>query len=79
MSKLVPFFILCLFLALASAGCVYRHYLGMRGPSIHQHPDSHQDAREDAECLQCHRPGPNPLGPPTNHPHFKGCLKCHNS
>jgi hypothetical protein len=65
--------------ALVASGCVYRHYLGMHGPSIQQNPETHQGVRDDAQCLACHHPERNPVGPPTNHPQFKGCLKCHNS
>ena len=28
--------------------------------------------------LICHHPDRDPNGPPTSHPQFKGCLKCHN-
>ena len=40
--------------------------------------DIHKGVTEDKECLKCHHPEMNPEGPPTNHPHFTGCLKCHN-
>ena len=33
---------------------------------------------EDYECLECHHPDKDPEGPPTTHPNFTGCLKCHN-
>lgn len=77
MSKILPLSLVCLCLVLIAPGCAYRHYLGMRGPSILPYPDSHQGIREDAQCLQCHHPDRNPTGPPTSHPQFKGCLKCH--
>jgi hypothetical protein len=64
-------------LALVS-GCAYGHYLGMHGPSIQARPEVHVNVSSDAECLQCHHPDKNPSGPPTSHPQFKGCLKCHN-
>jgi hypothetical protein len=60
------------------AGCAYRHYLGLHGPSIQRSPDIHEGVREDAECLACHHPERDPQGPPTTHPQFTGCLKCHN-
>jgi len=66
--------IICLFLG----GCAYRYYLGMHGPSIKSFPDTHQGITEDRDCLDCHDPGQNPTGPPTTHPQFTGCLKCHN-
>lgn len=64
--------------ALSGAGCAYRYYLGMHGPSIRLSPQVHQGFREDSECLSCHRPGRNPQGPPTTHPTFVGCFKCHS-
>jgi len=60
------------------SGCAYRYYLGMHGPSIKQFPDVHQGVTEDQECLSCHDPVGDPSGPPTTHPQFTGCLKCHN-
>jgi hypothetical protein len=59
-------------------GCAYRHYLGMHGPSIRSFPDVHAGVTEDAQCLECHHPDRNPVGPPTSHPQFVGCLKCHD-
>ncbi len=59
-------------------GCAYRHYLGFHGPSIKYYPDMHEDVVEDHECLECHHPDKDPSGPPTSHPNFTGCLKCHN-
>ena len=64
-------------LALCS-GCAYRYYLGMHGPSIKVFPDVHRGVTEDRECLACHDPALDPTGPPTSHPRFTGCLKCHN-
>ena len=60
------------------SGCAYRYYLGMHGPSMQQSPGIHEGVTQDADCLNCHRPGPDPTGPPTSHPGFTGCLKCHN-
>lgn len=59
-------------------GCAYRYYLGMHGPSIRNSPDVHEGVTEDSECLECHHPERDPTGPATTHPHFTGCLKCHN-
>ena len=59
-------------------GCAYRYYLCLHGPSIKLHPDQHEDVAQDNECLECHDPNNDPEGPPTSHPHFIGCLKCHN-
>jgi hypothetical protein len=67
----------CMVLVLFS-GCAYRYYLGMHGQSVKAFPDVHQGVTEDRDCLSCHHPGRNPTGPPTSHPHFTGCLKCHN-
>ena len=63
---------------LASGGCAYRYYLGMHGPSIQLYPQIHSDVKADEACLECHHPARNPSGPPTTHPQFTGCLKCHN-
>ena len=60
------------------AGCAYRHYMGMHGPSIRSTLDIHEGITEDHECLECHHPDRDPVGPPTSHPQFTGCLKCHN-
>ena len=59
-------------------GCTYRYYLGFHGPSIKLNPEQHEDVTQDKECLECHDPKNDPEGPPTSHPHFTGCLKCHN-
>jgi hypothetical protein len=59
-------------------GCAYRYYLGMHGPSIKLFPETHQGITEDTDCLGCHHPDENLEGPPTSHPDFTGCLKCHN-
>lgn len=59
-------------------GCAYRYYLGFHGPSIQRFPDVHEGVREDADCLACHNPDQDPVGPPTSHPQFTGCLKCHD-
>jgi hypothetical protein len=65
-------------LTLLGSGCAYRYYLGMHGPSIRAFPNVHAGVAEDEECLACHHPDRNPVGPPTSHPEFTGCLKCHN-
>jgi len=59
-------------------GCAYRHYLGFHGPSIKARSEVHAGVVEDRDCLRCHHPDRDPSGPPTSHPNFKGCLKCHN-
>ena len=59
-------------------GCAYRHYIGLHGPSMKAFPEIHSGVTKDQECLECHHPDRNPEGPPTSHPHFTGCLKCHN-
>lgn len=76
MRKLFTFIILVSLVFLC--GCAYRHYLGMHGASIKLSPDIHEGATEDDQCLECHDPENDPVGPPTSHPDFKGCLKCHN-
>jgi hypothetical protein len=68
----------CLALCLVAGGCAYRHYLGVHGPSIRRFPEIHAGARLDEECLACHHPDRDPAGPPTSHPRFRGCLKCHD-
>jgi predicted CXXCH cytochrome family protein len=59
-------------------GCSYRHYLGLHGPSIRLYPEQHEGLTEDEECLECHDPENGTGDPPTSHPNFTGCLKCHN-
>ena len=59
-------------------GCTYRYYLGFHGPSIQLHPEQHEGVTQDKECLECHDAKNDPEGPPTSHPQFTGCLKCHN-
>ena len=59
-------------------GCDYRYYLGFHGPSIKLYPEDHEGVVQDNECLECHDPNNDPDGQPTSHPHFTGCLKCHN-
>jgi len=39
---------------------------------------AHQSVIEDSECLSCHHPDRDPVGPRTTHPNFVGCFKCHN-
>jgi hypothetical protein len=58
-------------------GCGYKAYLGMHGTSVRLHPDIHKSVIKDSECLECHNPD-NPKGPPTPHPNFTGCIKCHD-
>ena len=58
-------------------GCTYRYYLGFHGPSTKRYPEIHQGVTQDSQCLGCHQPDKNPIGPPTSHPGFTGCLKCH--
>ena len=70
--------VMALIFSILNFGCAYRHYMGLHGPSIKSFPDVHEGVTEDNECLQCHHPDRDPEGPPTNHPHFTGCLKCHN-
>ncbi|OQX14459.1 MAG: hypothetical protein BWK76_14670 [Desulfobulbaceae bacterium A2] len=60
------------------SGCAYRYYLGMHGPSIRAFADVHQGAAQDKQCLECHDPKGDLSGPPSPHPQFTGCLKCHN-
>ena len=72
------FKLLLILLASTLIGCAYRHYMGVHGPSIKGHPDIHAGIATDQECLECHHPAKKPQGPPTSHPQFTGCLKCHN-
>ena len=67
-----------LLLIVSSSGCAYRYYLGMHGPSIRNSPEIHLDVKEDEQCLECHNPDTPTEAPPTDHPHFKGCLNCHD-
>ena len=59
-------------------GCTYRYYLGFHGPSIQFYPEEHEGVTRDKECLECHDPKNDSEGPPTSHPQFTGCIKCHN-
>ena len=65
-----------------SAGCTFRHYLGLHGPSMRNFPDAHDPAiTQDSQCLSCHSPQNAAAGsgaPATTHPGFAGCLKCHS-
>ncbi|MFH0726181.1 MAG: cytochrome c3 family protein [Pseudomonadota bacterium] len=70
--------VLLFLLATTFIGCAYRHYMGFHGPSIKRRPDIHAGITKDQECLECHHPDKSPQGPPTSHPRFAGCLKCHN-
>lgn len=70
--------IIAIALTITLAGCAHRYYLGFHGPTIKAHPDIHNGFTKDAECLGCHGEGDESKGPPTSHPQFKGCLKCHN-
>lgn len=74
-TKFLLFPVLGLFLL---GGCAYQHFLGLHGPSIRNLPDVHQGASEDGACLSCHHPENELAAPSTSHPHFNGCLKCHN-
>ena len=76
--KIVKRIIICSMALVVLGGCAVRHYLGMHGPSIRNTPEVHEGVTEDTECLGCHHPDRNPVGPPTSHPEFTGCLKCHN-
>lgn len=69
---------ICCVVVIGFSGCAYRHYLGIHGPSMKAFPDIHQGLTEDQDCRGCHDPGQNPTGPPSSHPLFTGCLKCHN-
>jgi len=71
--------ILVSMLTLSVLGCSgYGAYLGLHGKSIQLHPDVHDSSMtEDSQCLECHHPD-HAEGPPTPHPGFTGCLKCHN-
>jgi len=77
MKRMIRILFLILWLT-TLAGCAYRHYMGFHGPSIRLHPDIHEGVTEDRQCLECHHPDRNPVGPPTSHPQFTGCIKCHN-
>ena len=77
MKKCALFVIFC-GLMLVMISCVSRHYLGLHGPSIKRYPEVHEGVTDDEECLECHHPDKEPAGPPTTHPNFTGCLKCHN-
>ncbi len=76
--KTIKYFILGTLVLAVVSGCAYRYYLGMHGPSIRNSPEVHEGVIEDSECLECHHPERDPEGPPTTHPKFVGCLKCHN-
>ncbi len=70
--------ILAVAFSITLAACAHRYYLGFHGPTIKTFPDIHRAVVEDDECLGCHGDGDQSQGPPTSHPQFKGCLKCHN-
>ncbi len=76
--KAIKWMVLILVIFVNLSGCAYRYYMGMHGPSIKATMDIHEGVVEDRACLECHHPEMDPEGPPTTHPHFKGCLKCHN-
>mgnify|MGYP000847458610 CR=1 FL=1 len=78
MKKRFRLMAMCCLLAFLCAGCAYRYYVGMHGPSVKQYPEVHTTATLDEECLKCHHPDRDPEGPATTHPGFTGCLKCHN-
>ncbi len=74
--KIRPFFLLML-ICLTSGCYGYGAYMGLHGNSIRLHPDVHDGIIKDSQCLGCHHPNA-PEGPPTPHPTFSGCIKCHN-
>ena len=75
--KMVITIILFFFMSACAIPGLY--YLGFHGPSINLTPDSHDGGGDDMECLDCHGPdAEDPEIPPTTHPGFHGCLKCHN-
>lgn len=59
------------------SGCAY---WGFHGKSVKRFPEFHEGITEDVECLSCHHPenAKDEQAPPTPHPGFTGCLKCHN-
>jgi hypothetical protein len=69
---------ICCTIVILFNGCAYRYYLGIHGPSVKALLDIHEGVREDQDCLSCHHPDEKPTGPPTTHPQFTGCLRCHN-
>jgi hypothetical protein len=70
---------LLFFSLLVPCGCAWKPYFGLHGASIQLHPDIHESAVTDKQCLECHHPNADqPDAPPTRHPNFKGCLKCHS-
>ena len=77
MIRMVKLAICCSALVFSCA-CAYRYYLGMHGPSMNAFPDIHQNMTEDRECLACHHPDQAFEAPPTSHPGFTGCFKCHS-
>lgn len=70
--------VICCGILVFSCACAYRHYLGMHGASIKAFPEIHQNTTTDQDCLSCHAPDQADEGQATSHPHFTGCLKCHN-
>lgn len=76
--KTINRILICCTVLIVLGSCAYQHYLGMHGPSVRNYPDVHEGVTEDAQCLGCHHPEKDPVGPPTSHPQFTGCLKCHN-
>jgi hypothetical protein len=78
MNNIIKILVFCA-MAVPSTGCAYRHYLGFHGPSVKAFQEIHQGITEDQNCLTCHAPNQAFNAPPTSHPRFTGCLKCHNS
>ena len=80
MKKQRFFTIAALIVLSTTAGCAYRYYLGMHGPTTKNYPDIHlANITNDSQCLSCHAiKEETPDAPQTTHPNFKGCLKCHN-
>lgn len=74
-TKMTVYTLIAIGLSVIALGCAY---LGFHGKSIRAYPDIHAGVRTDQECLECHHPDNDPQGPPTPHPQFTGCLKCHN-
>jgi hypothetical protein len=73
--KMFVHMLITLGISAALFGCAY---MGFHGKSIRAYPDIHANVRTDQECLECHHPDKDPQGPPTPHPRFTGCIKCHN-
>ncbi len=79
MNRFAGIVMFCAVMSTLATGCAYRYYLGMHGPSIKSSLDIHQGVEKDRDCLDCHHPDQASEAPPTTHPRFTGCLKCHSS